>query len=502
MATPANPDTLDLVGATDDASKGGLFNSGSNTVLTTLDASIAANVGLAQTAAADALTSENNSASSALTSLSAKQQSQTSAAEALVSKNAAAGSATNAQDWAIKTDGIVDSIDYASKAWAVGGTGVTNTSSRGASKEWAINAEDSTVDGAGYSSLHWATKAAASASTAVTAKTDAVSAKDDAVDAKNDSVTARTAAQAAQVAAETVYDNFDDRYLGAKSSDPSVDNDGNALLTGALYFNTTTNDMKVYSGSAWITAYISGANFVTLTDTQTLTNKTLTSPVIGGVSTTASGNLILDPATQILEVKGDGSSIEGQIQLNCHANSHGQIIKAQPHNTTTTNTMLLPQGANSTLVSLVSTDTLTNKTLTSPVLNTSVSGSAVLDEDNMASNSNTQLATQQSIKAYVDAEVAAVPTGDITAVIAGTGLLGGATSGSATLDIDSTVATLTGTQTFTNKTLTSPTINGGALNSVTANTQTAGTNNTTLATTAFAVTEANNAAVAMAIALG
>ena len=50
--------------------------------------------------------------------------------------------------------------------------------------------------------------------------------------------------------------------------------------------------------------------------------------------------------------------------------------------------------------------TLTNKTLTSPVLNTGVSGTAVLDEDTMASDSATQLATQQSIKAYVDTQVA------------------------------------------------------------------------------------------------
>ena len=111
------------------------------------------------------------------------------------------------------------------------------------------------------------------------------------------------------------------------------------------------------------------------------------------------------------------------------------------------------------------TQTLTNKTLTAPqitsgVLNTGVSGSAVADEDNMSSNSATKLATQQSIKAYVDTQVAAVPTGDITSVVAGTGLSGGATSGDATLAIDSTVTTLTGTQTLTNKTLTSPTIAG------------------------------------------
>jgi hypothetical protein len=61
-----------------------------------------------------------------------------------------------------------------------------------------------------------------------------------------------TAAAASAAAAATSYDNFDDRYLGQKSSDPSVDNDGAALITGALYFNTSNNVMMVYTGSAWV----------------------------------------------------------------------------------------------------------------------------------------------------------------------------------------------------------------------------------------------------------
>ena len=99
---------------------------------------------------------------------------------------------------------------------------------------------------------------------------------------------------------------------------------------------------------------------------------TLTSPVISGTTTTASGNLAIQPATYILEVQG-GASTEGAIQLNCAVNSHGQKVKSQPHSENATNTLLLPGGTtigngNSTLVSEIGTQTLTNKTLTSPLI--------------------------------------------------------------------------------------------------------------------------------------
>ncbi len=66
------------------------------------------------------------------------------------------------------------------------------------------------------------------------------------------SASSATASAASAAAAATSYDNFDDRFLGAKASDPSVDNDGDALITGALYFNTSNNVMMVYTGSAWV----------------------------------------------------------------------------------------------------------------------------------------------------------------------------------------------------------------------------------------------------------
>jgi hypothetical protein len=51
--------------------------------------------------------------------------------------------------------------------------------------------------------------------------------------------------------AATTYDNFDDRYLGAKSTPPTVDNDGNALIVGAIYWNSVSNAMFAWTGTEW-----------------------------------------------------------------------------------------------------------------------------------------------------------------------------------------------------------------------------------------------------------
>ena len=90
-----------------------------------------------------------------------------------------------------------------------------------------------------------ATEAAASASTASTKATEAASSASTASTKASEASTSATNAAAS-------FDSFDDRYLGAKSSAPSTDNDGNALLTGALYFNSSSNLIFSWTGSAWV----------------------------------------------------------------------------------------------------------------------------------------------------------------------------------------------------------------------------------------------------------
>ena len=155
-----------------------------------------------------------------------------------------------------------------------------------------------------------------------------------------------------------------------------------------------------------------------------------------------------------------GNTNAGAIQFNCESNTHGQILKSQPHSATVTNVMLLPAGADSTLVSLVSTDTLTNKTLTSPKINedvaitstatelnkmdgnTSATSTTVADADRVVMNDNgtmVQVAVTD-LAAYFDDEITAmgnlVETGALDA--------GSITSGFGTIDTGASAITTTG----------------------------------------------------------
>ena len=197
---------------------------------TTAAASVATIAGYA-TAAATSATSAANSATAAATSATSAANSATAAAN---SATAAATSATSADSAASIAIAQASNASASASAAATSATSAANSATAAATS---------------------ATSAATSATAAATSATSA------AASATAAATSASSAATSASSAAAS-YDQFDDRYLGDKSSDPTVDNDGNPLLTGALYFNTVIGAMKVYDGSAWDLVAPDTSNFI------------------------------------------------------------------------------------------------------------------------------------------------------------------------------------------------------------------------------------------------
>jgi len=142
-----------------------------------------------------------------------------------------------------------------------------------------------------------ATAAAASATTATTKASEAATSATTATTKASEAATSATNAAAS-------FDNLDDRYLGAKSSDPSTDNDGDALITGALYFNTSDGEMKVFNGSAFITITVAASNQTNINAVAANSSNINTVAGVASNVTTVAGI-----ASDVTTVAADGTDI-------------------------------------------------------------------------------------------------------------------------------------------------------------------------------------------------
>ena len=327
------------------------------------DAAIAAEVA-AETAQAAAQTSATNAATSATNASNSASTASTQASNAASSASAASTSASNAST----------SATNASNSASAASTSATNASnSASAASTSATNASNS------------ATAASTSASNASTSASNAATS---ATAASN----AQTAAETARDQTLTAYDNFDDRYLGAKTSDPTLDNDGNALVAGALYFNSSLGSMKVYTGSVWVDAYAAGSSF--LAKANNLSDLTNTS--------TARTNLGLAIGTNVQAYDADLATIAGLTPTNNYAiigNGTSWTSSALPASGVTSVTGTAPiasSGGSTPAISLndsgvtantygsstaIPVITVTAKGLITSLSTASVSGGAALSND-------------------------------------------------------------------------------------------------------------------------
>lgn len=185
------------------------------------------------------------------------------------------------------------------------------------------------ITGDHWSSRWWANKASQDVATILDAR-------DRAEDAAVDAEAAKVAAQTAATNAQASFDSFDDRYLGAKAVVPTLDNDGNGLLTGALYFDTTLNEMRVWSGTAWqaftgptslyaTDVVVTPFTGVSATNVQLALQEIQTEYTAADAATLSSANSHTDSEVNALEAYTNGEIADLQAQIDTHDTQIGVI---------------------------------------------------------------------------------------------------------------------------------------------------------------------------------
>ena len=226
---------------------------GSATSAATSATNAASSASAASTSASGVATSATNAASSATAASGSASTASTQATNASNSATAAATSATNA---ASSATAAASSATSASNSASTATTQASNAATSATNAATSASTATTQASNAATSATAAAGSATAAAGSATSAAGSATTATTQATNASSSA----TAAASSAASAAASLDSFDDRYLGSKSSDPTVDNDGNALVTGALYYNSTVQAMKVYDGAAWITATAAGTS--------------------------------------------------------------------------------------------------------------------------------------------------------------------------------------------------------------------------------------------------
>lgn len=231
-----------------------------------LDATDAENAATtASTAASTATSAASTATTAASTATTQASNASTSASSASTSATNAASSASSASTSATNAASSATSASGSASAAATSASNASTSETNAAAS--ATSASDSATTAttqAGIATTQ-ATNAAGSASSASTSASNAATSETNAASSASSAATSASSASSAADAALAALDSFDDRYLGQKATAPTLDNDGNALVTGALYFDTTTNAMKVWDGTMWLAAYasLSGALIAT-----------------------------------------------------------------------------------------------------------------------------------------------------------------------------------------------------------------------------------------------
>lgn len=268
-------------------------------------ATSASSASASATAAASSATAATTSATSADVSQAAAS---TSASSASASASAASTSASSASTSASSASASATAAATSATSAGVSATAAASSETAAASSATAASSSETAAATSATSSATSASSASASASAASTSASSAATSATSAaasVTAAASSATAAassaTAAASSATSAADSYDQFDDRYLGSKTSDPTLDNDGGALITGALYFNSVVGAMKVYDGTEWDLVAPDTSNFI---DKSILTAKgtliaasTASTPVALTAATTNGYVLTVDSAT-------------------------------------------------------------------------------------------------------------------------------------------------------------------------------------------------------------